>query len=183
MYNVMNDTMWLYTNLSSDYDNNYYNIAIVSAYVCYVIYVYLSFAVSCQIYFHLFQKRKDGICVPGRAKKKAEMDFKSTRWPDLIVGVLQYYNVDNTGNMWSNDQDKFGQKLMEKMGWSQGKGLGANEDGRVQVVGAGWSCWLWLKIFLILSTFLSNSKTTTREWALRGMMIPGYLIKMTSRFG
>ena len=44
---------------------------------------------------------------------------------------------DNTGNLWSNDQDKFGQKLMEKMGWSQGKGLGANEDGRVQVVGGG----------------------------------------------
>ena len=44
--------------------------------------------------------------------------------------------ADNTGNMWSNDQDKFGQKLMEKMGWSQGKGLGAHEDGRVQVFGA-----------------------------------------------
>ena len=37
------------------------------------------------------------------------------------------------GNLWANDETKFGQKLMEKMGWSKGKGLGANEDGRVQV--------------------------------------------------
>ena len=35
--------------------------------------------------------------------------------------------------MWANDESKFGQKLMEKMGWQKGKGLGANEDGRVQV--------------------------------------------------
>lgn len=27
------------------------------------------------------------------------------------------------------DSNKFGQKLLEKMGWSQGKGLGAQENG------------------------------------------------------
>lgn len=27
------------------------------------------------------------------------------------------------------DANKYGQKLMEKMGWSSGKGLGAKEDG------------------------------------------------------
>ena len=42
-------------------------------------------------------------------------------------------NINITGNLWANDESKFGQKLMEKMGWSKGKGLGANEDGRVQV--------------------------------------------------
>ncbi|KAG0331265.1 PIN2/TERF1-interacting telomerase inhibitor 1 [Podila horticola] len=30
---------------------------------------------------------------------------------------------------WANDTNKFGLKMMEKMGWAQGKGLGANEDG------------------------------------------------------
>ncbi|KAF9549994.1 PIN2/TERF1-interacting telomerase inhibitor 1 [Mortierella hygrophila] len=30
---------------------------------------------------------------------------------------------------WANDTSKFGFKMMEKMGWSQGKGLGAKEDG------------------------------------------------------
>jgi len=28
------------------------------------------------------------------------------------------------------DDTKIGQKLMEKMGWSKGKGLGAKEDGK-----------------------------------------------------
>ncbi|KAG0369512.1 PIN2/TERF1-interacting telomerase inhibitor 1 [Gamsiella multidivaricata] len=30
---------------------------------------------------------------------------------------------------WANDTNKFGLKMMEKMGWSHGKGLGAKEDG------------------------------------------------------
>jgi len=29
----------------------------------------------------------------------------------------------------SADQNKFGQKMLEKMGWTKGKGLGANEQG------------------------------------------------------
>ncbi|KAK3102009.1 hypothetical protein FSP39_008082 [Pinctada imbricata] len=32
------------------------------------------------------------------------------------------------------DNNKFGQKLMEKFGWTKGKGLGANEDGKVDHV-------------------------------------------------
>lgn len=32
------------------------------------------------------------------------------------------------------DENKFGQKLLEKFGWSKGKGLGANEDGKVDHV-------------------------------------------------
>lgn len=32
----------------------------------------------------------------------------------------------------SVDSNKFGQKLLEKMGWTKGKGLGANEDGMTE---------------------------------------------------
>ncbi len=32
------------------------------------------------------------------------------------------------------DESKFGKKLMEKMGWSEGKGLGAKEQGDVNHV-------------------------------------------------
>merc|ERR1719153_1905907 len=35
------------------------------------------------------------------------------------------------GNLWANDENKFGHKLMEKMGWEKGKGLGAKQTGMV----------------------------------------------------
>ncbi|XP_013403771.1 PIN2/TERF1-interacting telomerase inhibitor 1 [Lingula anatina] len=41
----------------------------------------------------------------------------------------QKYSVDPRGLQWSNDESKFGQKMLEKMGWQKGKGLGANESG------------------------------------------------------
>ena len=33
-----------------------------------------------------------------------------------------------------SDENKFGQKLLEKMGWSQGQGLGKDLDGRTEHV-------------------------------------------------
>ena len=32
------------------------------------------------------------------------------------------------------DDSKFGQKLLEQMGWSKGKGLGANQQGSVEPI-------------------------------------------------
>jgi len=43
----------------------------------------------------------------------------------------QKWTLNPRGNLWANDQSKFGQKLMEKMGWEKGRGLGANQDGMV----------------------------------------------------
>lgn len=43
-------------------------------------------------------------------------------------------NLRAKNSIWSNDPNKFGQKMLEKMGWSTGKGLGANEDGIVEHV-------------------------------------------------
>jgi len=42
------------------------------------------------------------------------------------------YDIDPRNNTWANDDNKFGQKLMEKFGWEKGKGLGAQEDGETQ---------------------------------------------------
>ncbi|GAB1598413.1 hypothetical protein Ahia01_000118400 [Argonauta hians] len=39
------------------------------------------------------------------------------------------YSINPRGNVWSNDEDKFGQKMLEKFGWEKGKGLGLKEDG------------------------------------------------------
>jgi len=40
----------------------------------------------------------------------------------------------NKDNNWSKDSNKFGKKMLERMGWQEGKGLGRNEDGLTDYV-------------------------------------------------
>ncbi|KAL8185030.1 UNVERIFIED_CONTAM: PIN2/TERF1-interacting telomerase inhibitor 1 [Gekko kuhli] len=44
----------------------------------------------------------------------------------------QKWSVDPQNSTWSKDESKFGQKMLEKMGWSKGKGLGAQEQGKTE---------------------------------------------------
>ncbi|XP_038627058.1 PIN2/TERF1-interacting telomerase inhibitor 1 [Tachyglossus aculeatus] len=44
----------------------------------------------------------------------------------------QKWSLDPRNSAWSNDDSKFGQKMLEKMGWSKGKGLGAQEQGATE---------------------------------------------------
>ncbi|XP_071999921.1 PIN2/TERF1-interacting telomerase inhibitor 1 [Engystomops pustulosus] len=46
----------------------------------------------------------------------------------------QKWSVDPRNSTWSNDDSKFGQKMLEKMGWCKGKGLGAQEQGSTEHV-------------------------------------------------
>ncbi|XP_053998852.1 CRISPR-associated endoribonuclease Cas13a [Hylaeus anthracinus] len=41
----------------------------------------------------------------------------------------QKWTLNPRGKQWCEDSNKFGQKMLEKMGWTSGKGLGANEQG------------------------------------------------------
>ncbi|KAK2856296.1 hypothetical protein Q5P01_005031 [Channa striata] len=41
----------------------------------------------------------------------------------------QKWSIDPRNSAWSNDDSKFGQKMLERMGWSKGKGLGRTEQG------------------------------------------------------
>ncbi|KAJ3021871.1 PIN2/TERF1-interacting telomerase inhibitor 1 [Thoreauomyces humboldtii] len=43
--------------------------------------------------------------------------------------IKQRIGLDPQNRNWKDDKSKFGMKMMEKMGWAEGKGLGANEDG------------------------------------------------------
>ncbi|KAJ2709427.1 hypothetical protein H4R19_004255 [Coemansia spiralis] len=44
------------------------------------------------------------------------------------------YAADPRNLQWSQDKGRFGFRMLEKMGWSEGKGLGANEDGQKEHV-------------------------------------------------
>ncbi|KAK2718491.1 hypothetical protein QYM36_005725, partial [Artemia franciscana] len=39
------------------------------------------------------------------------------------------WTLNPRGKLWMNDEKKFGQKLMERMGWTKGKGLGKDQQG------------------------------------------------------
>ncbi|KAK5671059.1 Golgi transport complex subunit 3 [Batrachochytrium dendrobatidis] len=58
-----------------------------------------------------------------------------TNCPTLTMGLAeprtkQRIGVDPQNKQWKDDSNKLCLKMMEKMGWSEGKGLGRNEDGR-----------------------------------------------------
>lgn len=42
----------------------------------------------------------------------------------------QRISQDPNNLFWSKDESKFGFKMLQKMGWAPGKGLGVNEDGK-----------------------------------------------------
>ncbi|KAJ1965018.1 hypothetical protein GGI12_001040 [Dipsacomyces acuminosporus] len=65
------------------------------------------------------------------------------------------FGADPRNLNWSEDKSRFGYKMLEQMGWSEGKGLGANEDGRKEHV----------KIKLKTNNFgIGADKKTIHNW-------------------
>jgi len=58
---------------------------------------------------------------------------KITKESDVIIAPkIMTTLFDPNNKFWANDTSRFGFKMMEKMGWSPGKGLGVNEDGETK---------------------------------------------------
>jgi len=45
----------------------------------------------------------------------------------------QRWSTDPRGRKWAADKNKISNKLMEKMGWKEGEGLGKEGDGMLNV--------------------------------------------------
>lgn len=51
-----------------------------------------------------------------------------------MVRDRKVWSTDPNGEVWARDENKFGKKMLEKMGWSDGKGLGADLSGETSHV-------------------------------------------------
>ena len=78
------------------------------------------------------------------------------------------YDIDPRNNAWANDENKFGQKLMEKFGWEKGElesaslarlGNGAAFRIRLEICG---ELYLVEKMFTVLLT--GKKKKTLRTY-------------------
>lgn len=48
--------------------------------------------------------------------------------------IKRRFSRDPRNSAWLNDSNKFGERMLKEMGWTKGKGLGANEDGNPEFV-------------------------------------------------
>uniref|UniRef100_A0A0K2UC25 PIN2/TERF1 interacting, telomerase inhibitor 1 [Xenopus laevis] n=1 Tax=Lepeophtheirus salmonis TaxID=72036 RepID=A0A0K2UC25_LEPSM len=44
------------------------------------------------------------------------------------------WSLNPRGHLWTQDESKFGQKMLEKLGWEKGKGLGAKKQGITEII-------------------------------------------------
>ena len=68
-----------------------------------------------------------GLAEP-RKKQRIVADPQNKKWADGTK------NTCTRGTLWPADKGGFGFKMLQKMGWKEGAGLGANLDGAVEHV-------------------------------------------------
>jgi G-patch domain len=62
--------------------------------------------------------------------------MQSGAWVSSNKDRRHLKTLDPQNQTWVKDENKFGQKLMQKMGWKEGKGLGKHEKGRTTALAA-----------------------------------------------
>jgi len=84
------------------------------------------------------------------------------------------FSNDPNNTFWKEDKSKFGYKLLMKMGWSEGKGLGKKEDGMQEPIKA-----LELKSKLGLAA----EGDTSRNWLINNGVYNNLLANLVAKYG
>lgn len=83
---------------------------------------------------------------------------------------------DTLNKSWKNDKSKFGFKMLQKMGWTEGKGLGKNEDGMAEHVKVA-------KKSNNLGLGAKSNSTGSDSWASTAISFNGVLEALGKAYG
>ena len=72
--------------------------------------------------------------------------------------------ADTKNQSWANDKSKFGYRMLQKMGWSEGKGLGLKEDGDTKSIRVKKK---------MSNTGIGAEKSAAQMWASTGKVAGG----------
>lgn len=92
---------------------------------------------------------------------------------DVSVAVQ---TSDTLNRSWKNDKSKFGFKMLQKMGWTEGKGLGKNEDGMAEHVKVA-------KKSNNLGLGAKSDSTGAESWASTAISFNGVLEALGKAYG
>lgn len=105
--------------------------------------------------------------------EKMAIDSSVNSTQDVSMAVQ---TSDTLNKSWKNDKSKFGFKMLQKMGWTEGKGLGKNEDGMAEHVKVA-------KKSNNLGLGAKSDSTGAESWASTAISFNGVLEALGKAYG